>query len=379
MLCALALSTAAAGIFAVAQAPEQTAAEQLQTQSFSAYATDYYTGAELYSFNPDEKHEIASMVKIMTATLVFDAINEGKIGLEDEVTVSHNASGMGGSQMFLDADNQYKVNDLLTGVIVASANDASVALAEHICGDTGIFVNAMNERAAGLGMTNTRFVNCTGLPSEQEQYSSARDVNTMTRELMKNPKYYEYASIWTKDFVHPSGRITTLTNTNKMIRQYSGCLGGKTGYTDRAGFCLSACAERGGVKTVATVIGANDSKTRFAEVGKMFNYVFANYTNKTVCKAGERVQSSVHVSKSKVKEITPIAATDVAILIKQGDDVKVEYEYPENLKAPISKGDIVGKIKITHKDKVYYFDLVSESDVERASIWDIIKDLASKW
>ena len=368
----------------IAFASETTAAtdklsDGFSVECYSAYLTDYATGAELYSQNADAKHEIASMVKIMTATLVFEAIDEGRIGYDDMITVSENASSMGGSQMFLDAHEKYSVDDLIKGVVVASANDAAVALAETVSGSVEGFVNAMNDKAAALGMVNTKFANATGLPSESEQYSTAKDVNIMTRELMKQDKYYEYASIWTEDYTHPSGRVTTLTNTNKMIRQYQGCLGGKTGYTDRAKFCVSACAERNGIKTVATVIGAEDSKTRFAGACKMFNYAFANFRNQVVCKKGEKIEESVAVERSRVKTMTPVAATDASVLIKQGDDIKVEYELPEKIKAPVKKGDVVGKIKITHNGKIYTFDLVSDQDISRATLWDIIKDMAGKW
>lgn len=367
---------------AVADETEYTAgasnSDTFDVNCHSAYLSDYATGAELYSYNADSKHEIASMVKIMTANLVFEAIDEGKISIDDKVTVSEYAQSMGGSQMFLDAHEKYSVDDLLKGVIVASANDAAVALAESVSGSAEGFVHEMNAKAEELGMTNTKFANPTGLPSEREQYSTARDVNIMTRELMKHAKYHDYAKIWTEDFVHPSGRVTTLTNTNKMIRQYSGCLGGKTGYTAVAKFCVSACAERNGIKTVATVIGADDSKTRFAEACKLFNYAFANFRNEVICKKGEKIEKSVIVEKSRVKTMTPVAAVDASVLIKQGDEIKVEYELPDKIKAPVSKGDVIGRIKITHDGKEYYFDLVSESDVPRATVWDIIKDMAGR-
>lgn len=361
------------------EASAETGNNGLSLICHSAYLSDFATGAELYSYNADSKHEIASMVKIMTADLVFEAIEDGRLSVDDEVVVSDFASSMGGSQMFLDAGEKYKVDDLLKGVIVASANDAAVALAETVSGSVEGFVAAMNEKALSLGMTNTKFANATGLPSESEQYSTARDVNVMTRELMKHDKYYDYSTIWTEQFVHPSGRETTLTNTNKMIRQYRGCLGGKTGFTDSAKFCISACAERNGIKTVSTVIGAQDSKTRFAEAGKLFNYAFANFRNQVVCRKGEKIEDSVAVEKSRVKTMTPVAAEDASVLIKQGEDVKIEYELPEKLKAPVKKGDVVGRIKITKGEESYYFDLISDRDIPRATLWDIIKDLAGKW
>ena len=221
--------------------------EQKLVTAFSAYLTDSKSGRVLYAKDENEKHEIASMVKIMTATLTFEALERGELSLEEEIVVSHEAAGMGGSQMFLDAGESYKAGDLLKGVVIASANDASVALAERISGSHEAFVNKMNARARELGMNNTRFCCATGLPDSGEQYSTAKDVNVMTRELMKHKAYYDYAGIWLEDVVHPSGRTTQLVNTNKLIRNYSGCVGGKTGFTDEAGFCLSACAERKGV------------------------------------------------------------------------------------------------------------------------------------
>ena len=224
-----------------AGASSQTmAGHSLQASGFGEYLSEYNTGEVLYQHNADAKHEIASMVKIMTANLIFDAVDEGKLSYDEMITISKEASAMGGSQMFLDAGAQYSVSDLIKGIIVVSANDASYAMAERLSGSVDAFVAKMNDKAAELGMVNTKFANCTGLPSESEQYSTAKDVNIMTRSLMSHPKYFQYASIWMEDYKHPSGRITQFVNTNKLLKQYSGCIGGKTGYTDKAGHCLSA-------------------------------------------------------------------------------------------------------------------------------------------
>lgn len=341
--------------------------------AFSAYLADE-NGREIYSVNADERHEIASMVKIMTADLVFEAIDSGELALDEEVTVSPEASSMGGSQMFLDAGEKYKVDDLLKGVIVASANDASYALAERVAGSAEAFVAAMNEKAASLGMKNTLFANCTGLPSDSEQYSCARDVNIMTRELMKHELYFDYASIWTEDFVHPSGRVTNLTNTNKLIRQYSGCKGGKTGYTEDAGFCLSACAERSGVCAVATVIGAADGKTRFAEVSRLLNYAFANMTCKTVLDKGDEADFDIEVKGGKIKSIRPVAGEKVSITLMRGEKVDVSYEAYE-VKAPVAAGDAVGKMILTSGNRREEFELYSPVDIEKSSLWDRFKEL----
>ena len=289
-----------------------------QVTAFSAYLTDSASGRVLYAKNEDEKHEIASMVKIMTATLTFEALERGELSLEEKICVSETAASMGGSQMFLDAGVEYKAGDLLKGVIVASANDASVALAERIGGSHSAFVGLMNKRAAELGMKNTLFSCATGLPDSGEQYSTARDVNMMTRELMKHKGYYDYAGIWMEDFIHPSGRSTQLVNTNKLIRNYAGCVGGKTGFTDEAGFCLSACAERNGVRVTATLIGGKDGKGRFAEVSGMFNYAFANFKNVKLVTAGEEL-GTVAVSGGKLKELPFGAAADISCLLKNSE------------------------------------------------------------
>ena len=350
--------------------------EQKLVTAFSAYLTDSKSGRVLYAKDENEKHEIASMVKIMTATLTFEALERGELSLEEEIVVSPEAAGMGGSQMFLDAGESYKVGDLIKGVVIASANDASVALAERISGSHEAFVNKMNARARELGMNNTRFCCATGLPDSGEQYSTAKDVNVMTRELMKHKAYYDYAGIWMEDFVHPSGRTTQLVNTNKLIRNYSGCVGGKTGFTDEAGFCLSACAERKGVRVVATLIGGRDSKTRFAEVSGMFNYAFANFENVKAVTAGDEL-GSVAVRGGKVKSVPYGRAADVEALLKNGETLPPpELRLPEKLKAPISRGEVIGRAEyfLPGGEKLSV-DLVALCDVQKASIWDNIKDI----
>ena len=347
-----------------------------QVTAFSAYLTDSASGRVLYAKNEDEKHEIASMVKIMTATLTFEALERGELSLEEKICVSETAASMGGSQMFLDAGVEYKAGDLLKGVIVASANDASVALAERIGGSHSAFVGLMNKRAAELGMKNTLFSCATGLPDSGEQYSTARDVNIMTRELMKHKGYYDYAGIWMEDFIHPSGRSTQLVNTNKLIRNYAGCVGGKTGFTDEAGFCLSACAERNGVRVTATLIGGKDGKGRFAEVSGMFNYAFANFKNVKLVTAGEEL-GTVAVSGGKLKELPFGAAADISCLLKNSEQTAPPViTLPEKVKAPVARGDVIGSAEYSLPDgRRVSVDLVALSGVEKSSIWDIIKDI----
>ena len=359
---------------------EASVDETVDSKSFSKYMTDFDTGLELYSYKPDEKHEIASMVKIMTALLTLEEIDKGNVTLDEKVTISANSSAMGGSQMFLETGDSYAVSDLLKGIIVVSANDASVAMAERIAGSHEAFVEMMNLRAKELGMNNTLFCSATGLPSEREQYSTARDVNIMTRELMKHDKYYDYASIYLENYTHPDGRITQLVNTNKLIRHYKGCIGGKTGYTAKAGFCLSACAQRNGLKVVATVIGCNDSKTRFNQVSKLFDYGFGAYKQQVVYSHDQDMPEQLAVKASPVKSIAVRPERDVAVLCKGGEKLgSVSVNLPQYVKAPIKKGDVVGSVTITTQGNERTVNLVAEQDADKASLFDYFKDLASQW
>ncbi len=359
---------------------EASVDETVDSKSFSKYMTDFDTGLELYSYKPDEKHEIASMVKIMTALLTLEEIDKGNVTLDEKVTISANSSAMGGSQMFLETGDSYAVTDLLKGIIVVSANDASVAMAERIAGSHEAFVEMMNLRAKELGMNNTLFCSATGLPSEREQYSTARDVNIMTRELMKHDKYYDYASIYLENYTHPDGRITQLVNTNKLIRHYKGCIGGKTGYTAKAGFCLSACAQRNGLKVVATVIGCNDSKTRFNQVSKLFDYGFGAYKQQVVYSHDQDMPEQLAVKASPIKSIAVRPECDVAVLCKGGEKLgSVSVNLPQYVKAPIKKGDVVGSVTITTQGNERSVNLVAEQDADKASLFDYFKDLASQW
>lgn len=367
------------GYTVFAQESDESGQAALQSNGFGEYLTEYNSGKVLYSYNADAKHEIASMVKIMTANLVFEAIEKGELSFDEKICISQEAAGMGGSQMFLDSGEEYSVNDLIKGVIVVSANDASYALAERISGSVDAFVSLMNSRAKQLGMKNTLFANCTGLPCESEQYSTAKDVNIMTRQLMSHPEYFKYASIWMEDYTHPSGRVTQLVNTNKLLKQYNGCIGGKTGYTDKAGHCLSACAERKGLKVVATIVGGTDSKSRFNQVRSMFDYAFANYVNKVYYAKGD-VIGSIAVKKSPVKSVEAALAEDISHFAKVGaaqSDIKLTL--PASLKAPFKKGDVLGKAMYEYEGKEYSVDIIAMQDARKSSLLDFIKDIASKW
>ncbi|MCM1305696.1 MAG: D-alanyl-D-alanine carboxypeptidase [Bacteroides sp.] len=347
----------------------------------SAYLMDYGTGTVIYSRNENERLPIASMMKIMTALLTFEAVERGDVTLDDDVAVSENAASMGGSQVFLDADTTHKLGDLLRTVIVASANDSCVALAEHIEGSVGGFVAKMNARAKELGMVNTSFKNCTGLPAA-EAYSSAKDVSIMFAELLKYPKYFDYAKVWLEDYEHPDGRKTTITNTNKLVKFYEGCDGGKTGYTNEAKFCLSATAMRQNMRVIAVIIGADSSKIRNAAVSAMFDYAFANYSNQILLKAGENVDNDVEVLGGKQNHVALTVERDVAQFMSRQDsgDYELKYDLPSNVKAPVKLGDKVGKVYLV-KDGVIVSEtnVVANETVERMSLFDAIGIIGKHW
>lgn len=357
------------------------AATDFKSVGKSAYMVDDATGTVLYARNENARLPIASMVKIMTSLLTLEEVDSGRLSLDDDVRVSENSASMGGSQVFLDANSTHKVGDLLKTVIVASANDSCVALAEHIDGSVEGFVARMNARAKQLGMNDTVFKNCTGLPAA-ESFSSAKDVSIMFRELAKHPQFFEFAHVWLEDYKHPDGRVTTITNTNKLVRFYEGCDGGKTGFTNEAKFCLCATAKRNGMRVVAVVIGADSAKIRNAAVSSMFDYAFANFSNKVLLKAGECVDAKVAVTGGKADEVAICAQRDVTRFVSRDDAAKYElkYDLPSSVKAPVKAGDEVGKVYLVKNGEVIdTVALVAMTDVERMSFFDAINEIAKGW
>lgn len=350
--------------------------------SRSAYLTDYATGEVLYARNEDAEYPIASMVKIMTLNIVFDEIESGRLKFDDKIVISETATGMGGSQMFLDAGKEYSVEDLIKGIIVVSANDASVALAETISGGVDTFISLMNERAKQYGMENTIFVNVTGLPADG-QHSTAKDVDTMMCRLLKHEEYYKYSTIYMENYLHPDGRVTEFVNTNKLIRFYKGCDAGKTGFTNSAMFCLSASAKRDNTRVVATVLGAESSKARFSEITTMFNYAFANYKTVNLVEKGARIPAEIKIDGAKDKTFEFTADRNISVLEKKGgaSDYTVEVKMKDNLKAPVSKGAEVGIIIVKTSDGeiVGQAGLVTLQDVESKSYLDSIAEVIRNW
>ena len=346
----------------------------------SVYLCDENCEVEMYSRNGTQRLPIASMVKIMTALITMREIESKALSVDELITISETASGMGGSQMFLDTGLQYPVGDLLKGVIVVSANDACVALAERIAGNEEVFVAKMNETAAQLGMQNTHFANCTGLPAP-DGYSCARDVAKMLSELVKYDLYHKYSTVWLEDYKHPDGRTTTMTNTNKLIRFYQGCDGGKTGFTNEALFCLAASAKKNDLRLISVVIGERESKVRFNESKNLLNYGFANYENKIFAKAKENI-GNVKVIGGVQDEIPFGVKEDLNVLSKKGSENSVKKVIElKSLKAPVKQGDNVGTIYLVKKDGgiVAEGELVALCDAEKMNFGDIVRKIFGLW
>lgn len=357
------------------------AEENLVLESKAAIIIEPNTKTIIFEKNSDKRYPIASMCKIMTLLLCFEAEQNGIIAMDKNIVVSENASKMGGSQIFIEPNCEYLTSDLIKGIIVASANDACVALAEEICGSENDFVFKMNEKAKQLGMYNTVFTNCTGLP-KPGQYSTAKDVSIMFSELIKNEKYFEYSKIWTDKIIHKDNRITDITNTNKLIRFYNGCDGGKTGYTSESGHCLSACAIRNGMRLISVVISAPDSKTRFKEVSSMFNYGFNNYQIKNVLNRDKPLDLKVSILNGKKDCIEVVPERDFALLINKNQKRFIESDFVpyEKIKAPINKGDILGVVNLYENSvKIGEVNVVSNENVLEKTYFDVIKDLIKKW
>lgn len=334
----------------------------------SAILMEESTGNILYESNPDERLPIASVTKVMTMLLIMEAVDSGKISLDDMVTVSENAMSYGGSTMFLETGEQLTVNDMLKGIAVASANDGCVAMAEHLAGSESAFVDMMNEKVKELGMENTHFMNTNGL-DEDDHYSSARDVAIMSRELMKHETIFNYTSIWMDTL---RGGKFQLANTNKLIRFYDGANGLKTGSTS----CLSAAAKRNDMQLIAVVLGAPTSAERFASAKSLLDYGFANYAVNTQITAGDEVQK-IAVEKGVDKEVGVVAGDSCSTLVKKGqeDNITKEIKIDETITAPIEAGQKIGTMTISRDGEVIAdIDLNASSAVEKKGIGLIIKD-----
>ncbi len=376
----LSLCVTASGMALSGFTYETSTAKGLTTGCKSAYLMDYNSGECIYAENETARMPIASVCKVMTLTLVLDSVSEGKLSLEDKVSVSKNAMSMGGSQVYLDSKCEYSVDQLIKSIVVCSANDSCVALSEKVCGGEEEFVSRMNSKAKELGCTDTLFANCTGLPRET-QYSCARDVAKMFANLLKHEEYYNYSKVWLEDFVHPDNRTTSMTNTNKLIRNYSFCDGGKTGFTNEAGFCLAATAKKNNLRLISAVLGAASSNERFDSTIKMFDYGFANYQNKIVLDKDVTLNDEFTVRGGKKDSFQVRPERNSYVFSAADKSPEITHKVNDfNVKAPVAPEQVVGSVEV-YKDGVLIdtVNIVSVESVEKAGYVDYLKQNAKNW
>lgn len=336
------------------------------------------TGEIIFEMDSNTKLPIASITKIMTMLLLMEAVEQNKVTMDDVVVASEHACGMGGSQVYLAVGEEFTVHDLLKAVAIHSANDASVALAEHVAGSEGVFVSMMNERAAALGMTNTNFLDCSGL-TDIGHYSTARDIAIMARELItKHPIIIEYTTIKRDTF--RSGTFG-LDNTNHLIGKYRGMTGLKTGVTDASGYCLAATASRDGLDLISVVLGADSMSLRFSESAKVLDYGFSNYEIMTIDRQGA-IAGNVDVKKGLGLSVPVAYEENSSVLLKRGqrDKVKEEVRLPEYMQAPVMVGDNAGEMVLTlDNNNILNIPLIVTEDVGKATWLKLFWRLTVHW
>lgn len=346
------------------------------------------TGKVLYAKNKDKELIPASITKIMTLLLIFDAIDAKKISLKDPVSVSEYASKMGGSQVFLEPGETQTVQEMIKCISIASANDAAVAMAEFVAGSEDAFVAKMNQKAKSLGMKHTHFKNCNGLDDtiESGHYSTAYDVALMSRELVtKHPEISQYSTIWMDEITHKTKKGETkfgLTNTNKLIRSYNGITGLKTGSTSKAKYCLSATAIRNHISLTAVVMAAPDHKIRFSQAASLLDYGFANCTNYTD-KMQKIPLKDQNISGGTVTKLTPRVEKNFTCTLtsqENTENVKRKITYQKNLKAPVKEGDAIGQVTYTLDKKVIgTLPILAAQTIPKATFTDYLFQIAQKF
>lgn len=365
-------------VICIAQERTQGENSGIELKSPSAILMEASTGQVIYEKDADTSLHPASITKIMTLILIFDAIKDGKIGLDDEVTVSEYAASMGGSQVFLEAGEKQTVDTMIKCISMASANDACVAMSEYIAGTESAFVAKMNERATGLGMNNTNFVNCCGLDTDGHM-STARDIALMSRELItKYPQIHDYSTIWMDTIIHSTRRGDSefgLTNTNKLIKQYEWATGLKTGSTGLAKCCLSASANKDGIDLIAVIMAAPDSKTRFAEAVNLLNYGFN--TCDIYKDDGMPLLENIRISKGKKDYVNCRYEKEFSYMFinpVNHEDISKELHINENIAAPVYEGDTIGTLDYYYNgEKIGSVNVISSENIEKADFLTQIK------
>ena len=360
-------------LFIILLFPIFVKAEDLTPNAESGILIEYSTGKILYSKKIDEKLAPASMTKIMTLLLIMEAVEEGKINLDDNISISTNASSMGGSQVFLDPNTEMKAEELIKSIAIASANDSAVAMAEAISGTTANFVSRMNSRAKELGCKNTNFKNVHGL-DEEGHYSTAYDMSLIARELLKHEQILKYTSTYEAYLNKPNGTSTWMVNTNKLIKYYTGLDGLKTGFTKTAGYCLTSTAKRNDMRLISVVMKEPSSQVRNSETISLLNYGFSNYKIKTILKKDQKL-GTIEVQNGK-KELADITILEDATNLESINDNK-EYSFnivTDKVKAPLKTGDKVGTLELTEQGTVIKrLNITVKENIPKANIWDLYK------
>lgn len=365
-------------VFALMLAPPTFAAEkkgELVQNVKSAILIDRDTGTILYEKNSNEKLPPASMTKVMTMLLIMEALDQGKLKMDEKIRTSEYAASMGGSQIFLEPGEEMTTEQMLKGIAIGSGNDAAVAVAERLAGSEEAFVEMMNNKAKDLGLENTEFKNVTGLPVN-DHYSTANDMALMAKELLKYQDITKFTGTYEAYLRENTDKKFWLVNTNRLVKFYPGVDGLKTGFTNEAKYCLTATAEKNGMRVIAVVFGAPTSKERNAQVTKMLDYAFSQYETHPLYKKDEAI-GKVHVSKGSEKQVTAVTSEPLSLLTKKGeqvDKVKKEIIMKKNLKAPIAKGQEIGTIKYTKDGKMLIESpLVAQKDIKEAGWWKLFK------
>ncbi len=341
----------------------------------SAILIERDTGAVLYEQNSNEQLPPASMTKIMTMLLIMEAIDKGKLSMDEKIRASEYAASMGGSQIFLEPGEEMTTEQMLKGIAIGSGNDASVAMAERLAGSEEEFVKLMNKKAKDLGLKDTIFKNATGLPVT-EHYSTAHDMALMAKELLKYEGITKFTGTYEAYLREDTDKKFWLVNTNRLVRFYPGVDGLKTGFTNEAKYCLTATAEKNGMRVIAVVFGAPTSKERNAQVTKMLDYAFSQYETHPMYKRNEAL-GSAKVSKGEKKQVEALTSEPISLLTKKGEDtkaVKKTVVLKKDLKAPIAKGDQIGTLKVEKDGKtIVESPLVAKSEVKEAGWWTLYK------
>ena len=350
----------------------------LNLEAGSAILIEQNSGKILYGYNVHEKLHPASVTKVMSLLLIMEALDSGKISLDTKIPCSDNAASMGGSQIWLNTSETLTVDEMLKAITVVSANDCVVAMAEYLGGTEEGFVKMMNDKAKELGMNDTTFKNCHGL-DEDGHLTSSYDISLMSRELLlKHPSITKYTTIWMDTL--RDGK-STLSSTNKLVRNYSGCTGLKTGSTSLALYNLSASATRDGLSLIAVILKAPTSKSRFDNATKLLDYGFSNFSYSSFGNKGDTVKN-ITVTKGSEKSVNAVYESSASVLIPKGSESNITYEInlPETVQSPVTKGQILGNVTYTlNGEKLSTINIVAEKNIDKLSILDSISNLIYKW